>query len=129
MKKYAVLLLLGFGACKKDQIVPPYRGDLISIKIESDNSTLYINNQMMSTSISKLDTNIWLFANDTICVLCPTNLSDTQSIKCLVNLNKFYSTTYYKGVIHDSVNACPSWSRIKWEEDTMKLTIVYRYKS
>lgn len=129
MKRNLLLLLLGLVACKKEPIVPPYRGDLINIKIESDNSTLYINNQLTATRISKLDTNVWLFANDTIRVLCPTNLSDSQSIKCVVNLNKFYSTTYYKGVIHDSVKACPSWSRIKWEDDTMKLTIVYRYKS
>ena len=62
MKKLSfILIILSTVACKKT-IIPKYNGDLINIKIESNSSTLYVNNIEYVSNINKLDTNIRLFA-------------------------------------------------------------------
>ena len=128
MKKLSfVLIILSTVACKKT-IIPQYNGDLINIHIESNNSILYVNNNIIASNISKLDTNIRLFAHDTI-QIHNNNVSDTQHIKCTINYNKYYSAIYYNNHIYDSVKACPSYSRIIYNNNSLICTIVYRYKS
>ena len=129
MKRPLILLLLGLVACKKDPVQPLYRGDLINIQIESKGSVLSVNNIVLASNVHKLDTNIWLFAKDTIRIMNIGNGIDTQQIQCLVNYNKYYRTTYYNGIIYDSIKACPSWSKINYAQDSLIFTIVYRHRS
>lgn len=124
-----IILPLAFLACKKTDIQPIYNGDLINIQIESNNSTLYINNNIIASNIYKLDTNIRLFASDTLQIINNNYTSDTQHIKCIVNYNKFYSTFYHNNKIYDSIKACPSHSDIKYINNSLILTTIYRYKS
>jgi hypothetical protein len=114
-------------ACKKT-IIPKYNGDLINIHIEYNNSILYVNNNIIASNISKLDTNIRLFAHDTI-QIHNNNVSDTQHIKCTINYNKYYSAIYYNNHIYDSVKACPSYSTIKYIKNSLIFTIAYRHNS
>lgn len=129
MKKLSfVLIILSTIACKKT-IIPKYNGDLINIQIESNSSTLYVNNIEYTSNINKLDTNIKLFANDTLRIINNSYANDTQHIKCTINYNKYYSAIYYNNHIYDSVKACPSYSRIIYNNNSLICTIVYRYKS
>jgi hypothetical protein len=129
MKKLSfILIILSTVACKKT-IIPKYNGDLINIKIESNSSTLYVNNIEYVSNINKLDTNIRLFANDTLRIINNSYANDTQHIKCTINYNKYYSAIYYKNRIYDSVKACPSYSRIIYDNNSLIFTIAYRYKS
>jgi hypothetical protein len=128
MKKLSfVLIILSTVACKKEHI-QTYKGDLINIHIESNSSTLYVNNLILVSNINKLDTNIRLFAHDTLRII-NNSMSDTQHIKCIVNYNKYYSAIYYNNHIYDSVKACPSYSRIIYNDNSLIFTIAYRYKS
>jgi hypothetical protein len=115
-------------ACKKEHIQPTYNGDLINIHIESNSSTLYVNNLKYVSNINKLDTNIRLFAHDTLRII-NNSMSDTQHIKCTVNYNKYYSAIYYNNHIYDSVKACPSKSEIMYINNSLIFNIIYRYKS
>ena len=129
MKKLSfILIILSTVACKKT-IIPKYNGDLINIKIESNSSTLYVNNIEYVSNINKLDTNIRLFANDTLRIINNSYANDTQHIKCTINYNKYYSAIYYNNHIYDSVKACPSYSRIIYDNNSLIFTIAYRYKS
>jgi hypothetical protein len=129
MKKVAIIFIaLSTIACKKEHIQPTYNGDLINIHIESNSSTLYVNNLKYVSDIHKLDTNIRLFAHDTLRII-NNSMSDTQHIKCIVNYNKYYSAIYYNNHIYDSVKACPSYSRIIYNDNSLIFTIAYRYKS
>jgi hypothetical protein len=129
MKKFAIIFFaLSTVACKKTYIQPTYNGDLINIHIESNNSTLYVNNLKYVSNIHKLDTNIRLFAHDTLRII-NNSMSDTQHIKCVVNYNKYYSAIYYNNNIYDSIKACPSMSRIMYINNSLMFTIVYRYNS
>jgi hypothetical protein len=127
MKRLSILFLL-FVSCKKEHIQPTYNGDLINIRIESNGSMLYVNNLRYVSNISKLDTNIRLFASDTLRIV-NTSMSDTQRIKCVVNYNKYYSAIYYNNHIYDSVKACPSKSEIEYSNNSLIFTILYRYNS
>jgi hypothetical protein len=129
MKNVALIFLaLSTVACKKTYIQQTYNGDLINIHIESNSSTLYVNNLKYVSNINKLDTNIRLFAHDTLRII-NNSMSDTQHIKCTVNYNKYYSAIYYNNHIYDSVKACPSYSRIIYNDNSLIFTIAYRYKS
>ena len=127
MKKIIIPLLL-LVACKKEPIQKMYNGDLINIQIESNGSELYVNNLRYVSNIYKLDTNIRLFASDTLRIV-NTSMSDTQRIKCVVNYNKYYGAIYYNHNIYDSVKACPSRSKVEYSNNSLIFTILYRFNS
>jgi len=130
--KRLLIPLLALASCTKAPITPPYKGDLINIQIESNSSSLYINSQRYLTNTTKLDSNIWLMPLDTIRIVCDRNNltgNDTQFIQTLVNFNKYYSAFYHNNHVYDSVKACPSRSRIEYSDDTLTITIIYRYNS
>jgi hypothetical protein len=127
MKK-SLVILLALVACRKTANNVVYKGDLINIQIESNASTLYVNNVAYASNINKLDTNIWLFASDTIRIV-NSSIEGEQHIKCVVNFNKLYSATYRNNKVYDSTKACPSRSRIEYKNNTLMFMIIYRYLS
>jgi hypothetical protein len=129
--KRLLIPLLALASCTKAPMSTPYKGDLINIRMESNSSSLYINSRMCVSNTSRLDSNFWLMPLDTIRIVCDrSNLSgnDTQFIRSTINFNKYYSA-FYTNRLYDSVKACPSRSWIEYRDDTLIISIIYRYNS